>query len=274
MEDTRVSYCKYCTCTVANNIQCITPHVYCICIISISIYPTSDPHKPNQDSHCTLHPFANMKDDAFFAVFDGHGPVGEHFASYAKTHLPPLVATYLKQEQVKALKTSNAKLPKEDRVPFNPKFFPPLGEQQYQRVCRKAYVECNREIIDTQPLVNLSGSTAISAGFHNGRVTISNVGDSRAILGYRDAGGADANSNSNSNSDGKLIAVPLSQDQTPWRKDERERIRSCGGRCLTLDQLEGKEDEDADADEDEDDRKLGENGDIDVKGDPPRVCKC
>ena len=32
---------------------------------------------------------------------------------------------------------------------------------------------------------SMSGTTAISVGFHAGRVTISNVGDSRAVLGYR-----------------------------------------------------------------------------------------
>ena len=129
--------------------------------------------------------------------------------------------------------------------------------------------------------MNLSGSTGISASFHNGRVTISNVGDSRAILGYQDGSG---NSGSGSGNDkdahSTLLAVPLSQDQTPWRKDERERIRRCGGRVMTLDQVEGKEEVnvggdaggDASAD-DEGDRKLGEEGDIDVKGDPPRVCK-
>ena len=220
-----------------------------------------DPHKPNQDAHCEIYPFANRSDDAFFAVFDGHGPVGEHFSNYAKQNLPKLIATYLKQEQVKSLKASNEKLPREERIPFNPKFFQPLTTQAHEGVCKRAHIECNENIIETQPLVNLSGSTAISASFHDGRVTICNVGDSRAILGYRDA-----------NSEGKLLAVPLSQDQTPWRKDERERIQSCGGRCMTLDQVEGKEVPGDSADDDYD-RKLGEQGDIDIKGDPPRVCK-
>jgi len=31
----------------------------------------------------------------------------------------------------------------------------------------------------------MSGTTAISVGFHAGRMTISNVGDSRAVLGHR-----------------------------------------------------------------------------------------
>jgi serine/threonine protein phosphatase PrpC len=40
---------------------------------------------------------------------------------------------------------------------------------------------------------------------------ISNVGDSRAIIVSME--------------DGKLKAHPLSSDQTPYRKDERERVK-------------------------------------------------
>ena len=121
-------------------------------------------------------------------------------------------------------------------------------------------MEVNQKMIDTQPLVNLSGSTAISAAFHNGQMIISNVGDSRAILGLREE----------TETGGKrtLLAVPLSQDQTPWRKDERDRIIAAGGRVMTIDQMEGKDPLDSDTDND---RRLGENGDIDVEGDPPRV---
>lgn len=41
---------------------------------------------------------------------------------------------------------------------------------------------------------------------------ISNVGDSRAIVVSEDE-------------TGKLKALPLSSDQTPYRKDERERVK-------------------------------------------------
>ena len=53
---------------------------------------------------------------------------------------------------------------------------------------------------------------------------MSNVGDSRAIIVKDEAG--------------QLVAKPLSTDQTPYRRDERARVRKCGARVLNMDQLE------------------------------------
>jgi serine/threonine protein phosphatase PrpC len=53
---------------------------------------------------------------------------------------------------------------------------------------------------------------------------VSNVGDSRAIV-VKEEGG-------------QLVAKPLSTDQTPYRRDERARVRKCGARVLNMDQLE------------------------------------
>jgi serine/threonine protein phosphatase PrpC len=58
---------------------------------------------------------------------------------------------------------------------------------------------------------SLSGTTSISVLFIGSRVYVCNVGDSRAIVV--------------SDVDGKLKASPLSSDQTPYRKDERERVK-------------------------------------------------
>lgn len=41
--------------------------------------------------------------------------------------------------------------------------------------------------------------------------------------------------------DGRLVAKPLSNDQTPYRKDERDRIKKTGARVLSMDQIEGIE---------------------------------
>ncbi len=75
---------------------------------------------------------------------------------------------------------------------------------------------------------------------------MANVGDSRAIIG-------------STNQDGKLKASCLSNDQTPFRKDERERLKKKGAIIRTMDQLEGDEELHENWDE-------GEN-----TGDPPRV---
>lgn len=98
----------------------------------------------------------------------------------------------------------------------------------------------------------LSGTTAISVLFQDRTMFVSNVGDSRAIV-------------VSVSRDGRLIAKALSNDQTPYRKDERERIKATGARVLSMDQIEGL----APAHENWADLQLGEN--IDEGGDPPRV---
>jgi len=98
----------------------------------------------------------------------------------------------------------------------------------------------------------LAGTTAVSVLLLDRRVFISNVGDSRTIVCSLSA-------------DGRLVSRPLSNDQTPYRKDERERVKTYGARILSMDQLEGIEP----VHENWGDLKLGE--DIDEGGDPPRI---
>jgi len=81
-------------------------------------------------------------------------------------------------------------------------------------------------------------------------------------------------SSSNGNASSSLRARPLSRDQTPYRRDERKRIRATGARILSLDQIEGlepvnEEDDDDMGNDGEGDLILGEE--IDEGGDPPRV---
>jgi serine/threonine protein phosphatase PrpC len=112
----------------------------------------------------------------------------------------------------------------------------------------------------------------------DGWLEIANCGDSRAIiaseedtvshaiarpvsssLAEEDTGRAIARKKST-----KLIARPLSIDQTPFRKDERERVKKSGARVMTSDQLDGLE-----PIHENWGLNLGEE--IDVSGDPPRI---
>lgn len=72
----------------------------------------------------------------------------------------------------------------------------------------------------------MSGTTAVTALIRGRELYIANVGDSRAVLAVR-------------NADSSLVAHALTVDQTPFRKDECERVRAEGARVMTLDQLEG-----------------------------------
>jgi hypothetical protein len=98
----------------------------------------------------------------------------------------------------------------------------------------------------------LSGTTAISVLLVDDVLYCSNVGDSRAIMVSTDSAG-------------KPYVTPLSDDQTPFRKDERERVKKYGARIMSMEQLEGT----APLHENWGDLQLGDE--IDENGDPPRV---
>lgn len=93
----------------------------------------------------------------------------------------------------------------------------------------------------------MSGTTAITVLVRGRMLYVANVGDSRAVIAERRGG--------------NLVAVDLSTDQTPFRKDECERVKECGARILTLDQLEGLKDPTIEC----------WGGEDDDDGDPPRL---
>mmetsp|Transcript_28754 Transcript_28754/g.73192 ORF Transcript_28754/g.73192 Transcript_28754/m.73192 type:complete len:433 (+) Transcript_28754:185-1483(+) len=93
----------------------------------------------------------------------------------------------------------------------------------------RAMVLTNNQL-HRQPDVDdsMSGTTGITLLLRNRMAYVANVGDSRAVLAERQGD--------------RLMAMDLSFDQTPFRRDECERVKRCGARVLTLDQLEGLKD--------------------------------
>ena len=85
------------------------------------------------------------------------------------------------------------------------------------------------------------------------RVHIANTGDSRAVLVSEDP-----------SSPGKLVAEALSFDHTPYRRDERDRVRAAGAKVLSRKQLKGEVEV-----HDNWECALGEV--LDDTGDPPRL---
>jgi serine/threonine protein phosphatase PrpC len=107
-------------------------------------------------------------------------------------------------------------------------------------------------------------------------MTVCNVGDSRVILGHRVPVRHHRYSGEEEkcpideeaqiiSQDGQILAIPLTRDQTPYRKDERDRITLAGGEIRSIDQKDGH----VQIDYNWGDMVLGEA--IDVHGDPPRV---
>jgi len=178
--------------------------------------PAGDPRidkQKNKDWYCAVKNFSDQKSDAFFAVCDGHGDHGDKCAKYAADRLPRRLAKITKTER----KSSASK---------------DLSEEQIYAACTQAYKECNEAMHNKHCKdfnVDISGTTAISAYIQGRlkRLTVSNVGDSRAVLGRKNI------------TDDFHVAVPLSWDQNPYRGGERKRIREAGGRILSTDQMDG-----------------------------------
>ena len=89
----------------------------------------------------------------------------------------------------------------------------------------KSFTDANTMLHRSRIDDSLSGTTAITVFIKDGVLHVANAGDSRAIAVTED--------------NGTLAAKPLSIDQTPYRKDERERCKKSGARIMTFDQLEG-----------------------------------
>lgn len=233
-------------------------------------YYPDDPHKPNQDAYSITERFGSREsNDAFFAVYDGHGRDGDLCAQFARDKMPGYMAKHIKKTKEKEARNHQEELErKAQRNPdrqVDPLSYVELPRDNFQQACNKAHVDCNMAMHKDQSLDDsLSGTTAISVYVHGrrNRITICNVGDSRAVLGKSSAGDGSRQRQA-------LKAYPLSRDQTPYRRDERARIRGTGARILSLDQLEGLEPILDESQNGDDDLELGEE--LDEGGDPPRV---
>jgi len=121
-----------------------------------------------------------------------------------------------------------------------------------ERSFKEAFLKVNASLHKHKQIDDkMSGTTAIVVLVNKGTLHVANVGDSRAIVAQM--------------LDSKLTAYSLSQDQTPFRKDERERCKRAGAVIATVDQLEGEEDMH------EDWGDTGDTGGAEGDGDPPRV---
>ncbi|KAG1335056.1 protein phosphatase 2C and cyclic nucleotide-binding/kinase domain-containing protein [Cocos nucifera] len=91
--------------------------------------------------------------------------------------------------------------------------------------CNAAFLTTNSELHSDILDDTMSGTTAITILVRGRTIYVANAGDSRAVIAEKRGK--------------EIVAMDLSIDQTPFRTDELERVKHCGARVLTLDQIEG-----------------------------------
>ncbi|GAU11073.1 hypothetical protein TSUD_196970 [Trifolium subterraneum] len=104
---------------------------------------------------------------------------------------------------------------------------PTLVEDPVQAY-NSAFAATNHELHTSDIDDSMSGTTAITVLVVGDTLYVANVGDSRAVIAVKDGD--------------RITAEDLSSDQTPFRRDEYERVKLCGARVLSVDQVEGIKD--------------------------------
>ena len=162
-------------------------------IVSQRGYNPDDLYEANQDAYGVVPDLKVPGSDEksiLIGVYDGNGGEGAD------------VAQWVRKEAGPALESALVKSP-----------------DDYTAACKQAMLAINASLISPEAVdASYSGTTALTAWVHANKETggatihVSNVGDSRAVLGERRGN--------------KIIANALSIDQTPYRKDERARLKA------------------------------------------------
>merc|ERR1712166_112680 len=142
----------------------------------------------NQDCY-TLHRALNGNPNVhMLSIFDGHGPYGTEVAQFARDNIRDLM---------------------EREGPITP--------DNVEGLFRSAMFDLSDMIKQSEINDKISGTTAVSILVHYRTLYVSNLGDSRAVVASRADDGTSA-----------LTACDLSEDQTPYRLDERQRVKAKG----------------------------------------------
>ncbi len=157
--------------------------------------------KTNQDSCFAFRQFVQPH-QAIAGVMDGHGPNGHVVSRYIRRNMPSLIAEQLGKK----------------------------GEVAIHSVLKSSFIQAHEGLRIATPPINarLSGSTAAVALFQGRRVTISWVGDSRAIIVRQHA-------------DGRCEGIAVTKDHKPTDSSELTRILNHGGRVQRLADSSGRE---------------------------------
>lgn len=235
--------------------------------LSVKGRDPEDASKPNQDSFGVTENFLN--NSLFFGVYDGHGAFGKECSQLAQQRLPRLIQEQIIQQDYR----------------YNPQQQQQSQTQLLHASLYKAHIAYNEELHATETIDDAySGTTSISLFMelirspdnHNAtnacRITVCNVGDSRAILGTTcnciltrandddDDHDHDNNNHATTNTASLLQTVSLSIDQTPKRSDEAARCKKAGARILSFGEINPSPHADSDDDVEDPPRIWAQDG--------------
>ncbi|KAL6534479.1 hypothetical protein OROHE_013404 [Orobanche hederae] len=177
----------------------------------------------NQDAMTVWEGFSGDKDMFLCAVFDGHGPSGHKVARYVRDFLPAKISWLYRQPCVDG-KSSVLDIGTEiGDSPENSEFKNPLFLSWKARLT-KCYHEMDEQLEGDASIESYcSGTTSVCLLKKGEHLIIANLGDSRAVLCKRDESN-------------QLVSEQLTVDLKPNLPSEAERIRSCEGRVLAMDE--------------------------------------
>ncbi|KAJ1393681.1 phosphatase 2C-like domain-containing protein, partial [Ochromonadaceae sp. CCMP2298] len=141
--------------------------------------------KINQDRGCVVYPYNGKKDEALFIVLDGHGDQGD------------LISEFVMRQIVISLEKD-----------------PQLNEDPVSAL-KNAFVQTNAALLVTKINYITSGCTTVAVYVRNNKLWVANVGDSRAVMAYKEGD--------------KMLSKDLSRDHKPDDPEEMARIISWGG---------------------------------------------
>nr|BAJ88611.1 predicted protein [Hordeum vulgare subsp. vulgare] len=156
----------------------------------------------NQDAMLIWDGFGGEEDGVLCGVFDGHGPHGHLVARRVRDSLP-----------LRLMSAARA----------SPKTGLDMPATAWRKAFTRAYKAMDKDLRSHPSLDSFcSGSTAVTVLKLGSDLYMANIGDSRAVLGSRDAAA------------GGMAAVQLTVDLKPDVPSEAERIKKCRGRVFAL----------------------------------------
>lgn len=164
--------------------------------------------KQNQDNYVLIRSLFGIELLDFLGVFDGHGANGHHVSAYLRKTLSDYFSndkTYKHETQKYSQITNDDKI----QIIYNT-----LSNSNY-KAFKHIFTSCEKNISNETYDINFSGSTCVFVARIYDRILISNIGDSRAIIVYKN------------NSSYKVEA--LTKDHKPNLPEEKKRIEMKGG---------------------------------------------